>query len=101
MRVETLGFDEAFAVQPETALSGMLCRLLVNALLGSRRSGKEEELAVSQNTINIKQQEFDFFCARLAVWHVADFSRAPRTGAARQAYRKRLKLQARVPIGLK
>ena len=69
MSVKALGFNKTGAVQTEAALASVLCRLLLNALLRSGRSREEKQFAVGQNTINIEKQQFNFFSARLAVWH--------------------------------
>jgi hypothetical protein len=63
--VEALGFDNALAVQSESALATMLGGMFLCGLLRSGRCGKEKQLAVSEDTIYVEEQQFDFLGPRL------------------------------------
>src|SRR5208282_1952401 len=62
--VEALGFDQAGAVETEAALSAMRSGLFENTLLSSRwldaGCGENPDFAVSQNTVNVEENEFNF-----------------------------------------
>jgi len=65
VRIKTLGFDQALAVETKSALAAMFGRLLENALLRSGRSGKDEQFSVGEDAIHVKEQQFDFLGAGL------------------------------------
>src|SRR5579884_1089948 len=69
MRVKALRLNEAFAMETEASRAAVFRGLLVDGLLCSSWSSEEEEFAVSEDSINIEEKKFDFFCTRLAVWH--------------------------------
>ena len=63
MGIEALGFDQRGAMQSEASRAAMLCRLLEDALLGSLRCGKNPDLAISQDAVDVEQDKFDFWRA--------------------------------------
>src|SRR5689334_5773657 len=65
MRVEAFGLYQRTGMQSEAALSSMLRGVLLSAEFYSRRCGKDIELAVGEDSVNVEQKKFDFPGARL------------------------------------
>lgn len=70
MGVETFGFDQGLALESESALAGGLrglglCSLIEDDWLRSGRGGEDEELAVSEDSVDVEEEEFDFASAGL------------------------------------
>src|SRR5438128_220272 len=63
MGVETLGFDQAGAVETEPALAPVLVCLLQDALLCPGGGGENPDFAVGEDTVHVEKDEFDFFGA--------------------------------------
>ena len=86
--METLGFNQAGAVEPETALSLMLRGLFENALLSSRRCGENPDFPVGKNAIDIEDDEFNFAGTSggrwfaVATFTIRDESSRPKDGPA-------------------
>ena len=72
MGVESLGLDVSLAVEAESAFAAMLGGVLLNALLRLGRGGKDKQLAIGQNAVNVEQEEFYFFGAEFG--HCGDSS---------------------------
>jgi hypothetical protein len=79
--VEAFGFDHGLAVEAKSALAtvpdGLFFFFLIkDALFGAGRGREDEELAVGENTVNVKEKEFDFAGAGVGgeFRHRGDFS---------------------------
>ena len=58
--LEALGFDQGLAHQDETAPPTKLGGMLLGRLLDSSGCGKDVKLAVGQNAVYVKEEQFDF-----------------------------------------
>ena len=77
MRVETLGFDQCLALKSEAAHSTVLRSVVQDGLRGSRGRGKDENLAIGEDTVYIEKEQLDFLGAafgRESVGHWRDSS---------------------------
>jgi hypothetical protein len=63
--LEALGFDQGLAHQAETAPPTKLGGMLLGRLLDSSGCGKDVKLAVGQNAVYVKEEQFDFLGASL------------------------------------
>jgi hypothetical protein len=63
--MEALGFDQGLAHQAETAPPTKLGGMLLGRLLDSSGCGKDVQLAVGQNAVYVKEEQFDFLGASL------------------------------------
>ena len=63
--LEALGFDQGLAHQDETAPPTKLGGMLLGRLLDSSGCGKDVQLAVGQNAVYVKEEQFDFLGASL------------------------------------
>jgi hypothetical protein len=79
--MEAFCFDHALAVEAEASLAtvsgGLFFFFLIkDALFGSWRGREDEELAVGEDAVNVKEKEFDFAGARVGgeFRHRGDFS---------------------------
>ena len=69
--VKAFGFDQRLALEAESALAGVLGRLLLRALiertlLDAAGSGEDEELAVGEDAVDVEEEKFDFAGAGLS-----------------------------------
>jgi len=63
VRMKSLRLDQSLASEAEASLSSMFGSVLERGLLEPGGSGKDEEFAVSENYVNVKEKKFDFFRA--------------------------------------
>ena len=69
--VKTFSFDQGLALQAESAFAGVfrgavLGALVENALLSPCGSGEDEEFAVGEDAVDVKEKEFDLASAGLS-----------------------------------
>ena len=65
MRVEAFSFDQGLAVEAESALAAVFRGLFEDALLCAGGSGKDEEFAVGEDSVDVEEKKFDFAGAGL------------------------------------
>src|SRR5580704_3859623 len=63
--MEPLGFNQALAHQAETTVPTKLGGMLLSRLLHSGGCGKDVQLAVGEDTVYVKEKQFDFLGASL------------------------------------
>lgn len=68
VRVKALGLNQDLADEPKTALPATFGRMIERGLLDSGGSGKDEKLAVGEDTIDVEEEQLNFFGARLRGW---------------------------------
>jgi hypothetical protein len=61
--MEAFRFDQGLADETEAALASVLGCMLLSRLLGSGGSGKDEELAVGEDSVNVEEKQLDFLGA--------------------------------------
>ena len=59
VRMEALCFYQRLTHEAKAALSAMLGSVILSRLLDSGRCGKDEELAVGQDPVYVKEKQFD------------------------------------------
>jgi hypothetical protein len=79
--MKSLGFNQGLTVEPKPSLAAAFGGLFEHALFDPGRSGEDEELAVGQHSIDIKEKEFDLAGTRLSgkFGHRRDSSKMPGT----------------------
>ncbi len=60
MGVKALGFDQAGALETESAFATVLIGLLQDALLGAGGGGEDPDFAVGEDAVDVEEDEFDF-----------------------------------------
>jgi len=66
MGMEALRLDECLTNQTESAFVLVFGGVFQRGLVNSCRRGKDEELAISEHAINVKEQKFDLLRTRLS-----------------------------------
>jgi hypothetical protein len=67
--MESFGLDRSLAVQPEATLPTMFLGVLMRRQLRAFRLREEKQLSISENSVNIEENQFDFPGAGLGVGH--------------------------------